>query len=95
MLTKAQVSAAHRRGELGGGSPQRRHPPSINNPASLLQATNRLAEAEPLMYLMLRSLGTEHPSSYTVRENYVGLLQAMGKTEDEIKENITYLLRQR
>jgi hypothetical protein len=38
--------AGHRRAELRPGAPQGRHPPQ--QPRELLQATNRLAEAEPL-----------------------------------------------
>jgi short subunit dehydrogenase-like uncharacterized protein len=69
----------------------------LNNLATLLQDTNRLAEAEPLMRralaVFIDSLGPEHPNSYTVAENYVSLLQAMGKTEDEINDILVAVLR--
>ena len=62
----------------------------LNNLAQLLQATDRLAEAEPLMRRMLeiflkftRATGHTHPHRQTAAGNYVGLLQAMGCTEDE------------
>ena len=35
--------------------------------------------------VFIGNLGKEHPSSCTVAANYFGLLQAMGRTEDEIK----------
>ena len=53
----------------------------LNNLAQLLQATNRLAETEPLMRRALdivrKNLGDEHPSSITVRRNYESLLAEM------------------
>jgi pimeloyl-ACP methyl ester carboxylesterase len=55
------------------------------------------AEAELLMRralaVFIDSLGPEHPNSYTVAENYVSLLQAMGKTEDEINDTLVAVLR--
>ncbi len=70
----------------------------LNNLALLLQDTDRLAEAEPLMrrglIIFVRSLGTEHPSSRTVKGNYIGLLQAMGRTEDEITGDFASLLQE-
>jgi hypothetical protein len=39
------------------------------------------------------SLGTEHPSSRTVAGNYFALLQAMGRTEEEIKREFVSLLQ--
>jgi hypothetical protein len=39
------------------------------------------------------SLGTEHPSSRTIAENYFVLLQAMGRAEDEIKGELASLLQ--
>ena len=69
----------------------------LNNLARLLQATNRLQEAEPLMRRALEvfigSLGVEHPRSRTVAENYSVLLQAMGRTGDEIKGEFASLLQ--
>ena len=59
----------------------------LNNLAGLLQDTNRLQEAEPLMRraleIFIGSLGREHPNSHTVAKNYFGLLQAMGRTDDK------------
>ena len=53
----------------------------IPNLALLLQATNRLAVAEPLMRralaIFVASLGADHPSSQTVVENYRLLREAM------------------
>ena len=64
----------------------------LNNLAQLLQATNRLAEAEPLMRralgIVVRSLGLEHPNSQTVRRNYIGILQALEVPEGEIEERV-------
>ena len=64
----------------------------LNNLAQLLQATNRLEEAEPLMRRALlifreftRRTGHEHPHWLTTFENYTILLKAMGKTEAEIQ----------
>ena len=58
----------------------------------LLQDTNRLAEAEPLMRralaIFIDTLGQEHPNSRTVQENYILLLQAMGRTEEEISDGL-------
>ncbi len=58
----------------------------LNNLARLLQDTNRLAEAEPLMRRALeiftRSLGTDHPNTVTVRNNFVLLLREMGKNDE-------------
>ena len=53
----------------------------LNNLALLLKATNRLAEAEPLMRralaIFVDSLGEEHPNSKVVRENLDLLLEAI------------------
>ena len=50
----------------------------LNNLAQLLKATNRLAEAEPLMRRALgiftASYGPEHPSTQTVQRNLDALL---------------------
>jgi hypothetical protein len=53
----------------------------VSNLAQLLQATNRLAEAEPLMWRALtilcsftRYCGHEHPDFQTFADNYVRLL---------------------
>ena len=51
----------------------------LNNLAQLLQATNRLAEAEPLMRRALSideaSFGAEHPEVAIDLNNLAGLLQ--------------------
>ncbi len=67
----------------------------LNNLATLLQATNRLGEAEPLMRRHLaiflrfqRDTGHAHPHRDAAIGNYWGLLEAMGKSEDEIVATI-------
>ena len=56
---------------------------SLNNLAELLQATNRLAEAEPLMRRALaideKSLGPEHPDVASDLNNLAALLQATNR----------------
>ena len=56
-------------------------PTTMNNLATLLQATNRLSEAEPLMRRALEiceaSLGAEHPNTVIVRKNLESLLDEM------------------
>jgi Tetratricopeptide repeat len=53
----------------------------LNNLASLLQATNRLPEAEPLMRRAVEifeaSLGPDHPKTRLARENLESLLAEM------------------
>ncbi len=63
----------------------------LNNLAMLLQATNRLAEAEPLMRRHLeiflnftRATKRPHPHLQTAVSNYAGLLQAMGRSREEV-----------
>ena len=55
----------------------------LNNLAQLLQATNRLAEAEPLMRRALaideKSYGPEHPKVATDLNNLAQLLQATNR----------------
>ncbi|MEA2604103.1 MAG: hypothetical protein QOF89_5095 [Acidobacteriota bacterium] len=55
----------------------------LNNLASLLQATNRLAEAEPLMRRVVESmeasLGPNHPNIATALNNLASLLQATNR----------------
>lgn len=67
----------------------------LNYLAQLLQATNRYAEAEPLMRRALAicvgTLGVEHPWSYVLWGNYSMLLQAMGKTDDDIHAAVASL----
>ena len=74
--------AGHRRGQL-----RRRtiptSPSDLNNLAQLLQATNRLAEAEPLMRRALAidedSFGPEHPNVAIDLNNLAQLLQATNR----------------
>ena len=51
----------------------------LNNLAQLLQATNRLADAEPMMQRAVEickpSLGLDHPNTQAIRENLAVLLQ--------------------
>jgi hypothetical protein len=53
----------------------------LNNLARLLQATNRLSEAEPLMRRALaiftKSLGEDHPRTQMAQRNLDILLEAM------------------
>jgi hypothetical protein len=70
----------------------------LNNLAGLLQTTNRLAEAEPLMcrafVIFLASLGLDHPNSQIVLENYRKMLQDQGFSEDAIQAQLASLLQQ-
>lgn len=58
----------------------------------MLKETNRLHDAKPLMQqalvIMIKSLGTKHPNSETVLENYNMLLQKLGLTDNEIQVSI-------
>jgi hypothetical protein len=53
----------------------------LNNLAWLLQTTNHLAEAEPLMrralLILEKSLGLDHPSTQLVQENLEALIGEM------------------
>ena len=73
--------AGHRRAVLRGGAP--RVAIDLNNLAALLQATNRLAEAEPLMRRALaideQSFGAEHPNVAIDLNNLAQLLQATNR----------------
>ena len=67
----------------------------LNNLAALLYATNRLAEAEPLMerHLVIfleftRRTEHRHPHLEAAIENYSGLLTEMGYSEDEVMERL-------
>ena len=64
----------------------------------MLQATNRLAEAEPLMRralaIFVASLGADHPNSQTVMGNYAALLGEMGHGEEEVLERFQSLQRE-
>ena len=57
----------------------------LNNLAQLLQGTNRLAEAEPLMRRALAicetSFGPDHPSTVTVRDNLAGWRPASARRD--------------
>ena len=71
---------------------------AMNNLAQLLQTTNRLPEAEPLMRRALETFlkftqatGHTHPGLEGVFANYAGLLRAMGRSEDEVRQAITEL----
>ena len=62
----------------------------LNNLAHLLKATDRLTEAEPLMRRQLqifvkftRATSHPHPHLRVAVNNYLGLLMAMGYTEEE------------
>ena len=70
----------------------------LNNLAQTLQATNRLAEAEPLMRRMLKifiafktNTGHEHPHWRVAIGNYSDLLKAMGKTDAEVESVLASL----
>jgi Tetratricopeptide repeat len=67
----------------------------LNNLGQLLQATNRLVEAEPLSRRQLRIFagfgrrtGHEHPHFHAALLNYIDLLNAMGMSEDEIQARV-------
>ncbi len=70
---------------------------SLNNLAQLLKATNRLAEAEPLMrrmveiFIAFQRQGYQHPSLEAGVGNYITLLQAMGLSEPEIQAKLQAL----
>ncbi len=68
---------------------------NLNNLALLLQATNRLAEAEPLMRRALlillkftRETGHLHPDLRVDLENYSGLLKKMSLGDEEIRKRL-------
>jgi hypothetical protein len=61
----------------------------------MLSVTNRLAEAEPLMrrhweifLKFTRDTGHPHPHLETAIHNYLGLIKAMGCTEDEASQKL-------
>jgi hypothetical protein len=72
----------------------------LNNLAQLLQATNRLAEAEPMYRRGLKILiafmqqGYQHPNLEAGISNYLGCLQAQGLSEEAIQAKIASLLQQ-
>ncbi len=70
----------------------------LNNLAMLLQATDRLDEAEPLyrrsakiLIEFQRQTEYEHPRIWSCLANYRNLLQAMGKTQEEIEQQLNEL----
>ena len=74
---------------------------SLHNLAMLLGRTNRLGEAEPLMYRALaiflafqRDTGHAHTHRDAVIGNYTRLLAAMGRSEAEIKAALATLRRE-
>jgi hypothetical protein len=67
----------------------------LNNLAQLLQATKRLAEAEPLTRRMVmivlrfqRDTGHPHPHRDTAMQNYAILLSELGRDEAAIRSAI-------
>ena len=67
----------------------------LNNLAQLLQDTNRLTEAEPLMRRALKiflhftqTTGHEHPHLRVAKNNYVGLLKQMNQTPEQIRAQL-------
>ena len=73
----------------------------LNNLAGLLQDTNRFCEAEPLSRRHLKIFleftqhtGHEHPHLRGAIQNYAGLLEAMGRTEQEADAEIEKLARE-
>ncbi len=70
----------------------------LNNLALLLQDTNRLAEAEPLMrrhfaiFLnFTRQTGHSHPHLQAAFRNYASLLQEMGLSDAEVRQQLNDL----
>lgn len=59
---------------------------SLNNLALLYSNQGNDEQAEPLLRRTLaifeQQLGNEHPTTQTVRENYAGLLQEMGRRQE-------------
>jgi tetratricopeptide (TPR) repeat protein len=72
---------------------------ALSNLAQLLQDSNRLAEAEPLMRRALaideQSYGVEHPRVAIDLNNLAQLLQAKAETEEHDSESRTTLLGHR
>ena len=72
----------------------------LNNLAGLLQDTNRLAEAEPLMRRMAGifvdftvKTGHQHQHLMTAINNYGELLIKMGRTKDQAREKIMEIIK--
>jgi hypothetical protein len=73
---------------------------ALNNLALLLQATNRLSEAEPLSWRMVsifvgfgKATGHEHPHMQAALRNYIGILTQMGMSEQEAISKIQAKMR--
>ncbi|MBP7443982.1 MAG: tetratricopeptide repeat protein [Zoogloea sp.] len=68
----------------------------LNNLGALLKKTNRWIEAESLLrralIISVKSSGIDHPSTRTVHRNYIELLEALGRTDDEIEHELTALI---
>ncbi len=71
----------------------------LNNLAALLQATNRRADAEPLMRRNLeillqftRNTGHAHPNLKAAIKNYIALLNAMGRGQEDIKTTLRAMM---
>jgi tetratricopeptide (TPR) repeat protein len=66
---------------LGPGHPELAY--SLNNLASLYQATGRYEQAEPLIEraitILEKVLPPDHPHLMLARENYAGLLDHLGR----------------
>ena len=83
---------------IGANRPTADHPnvaTDLNNLALLLRDTNRLQEAEPLYWQVLRILaefghrtGHEHPHFRAVINNYAELLTAIGLRQDAIAARV-------
>lgn len=87
---------AKEKARLGPGHP--RVAVALNNLAQLLQATNRLAEAEPLirravkiLLLITQRTGHPHPQLQVVLGNYHALLKEMGLAEEAIQQRMQWL----
>jgi len=72
----------------------------LNNLGALLEATNRLEEAEQLMQRMLgiflrfsASTGREHPFLQTATHNYAALLAELGRDSGQILARLSNLSR--
>jgi hypothetical protein len=72
----------------------------LNDLALLLRATNRLGEAEPLyrrsVQILIgfhRQTGHEHPNFRVILTNYLVLLEAMGRTQSQIEQQLDELRR--
>jgi hypothetical protein len=63
----------------------------------LLQATNRLAEAEPFFHravmILATSPGLDHPNSQVVANNYRNLFRARGASEEEAEAKVAAAMR--